>query len=116
MASRIVGDVFPAQRWSRLAGDSEELRDHLLTAAALDGGVPGECAEQRGAQATVDHAETTDSDFVSIVEPRRGQLCGDRRGQITQSFHPTSLGHRPLGTRHYVPARACPCKLLDYVI
>jgi hypothetical protein len=26
------------------------LRDHPLTAAALDGGVPGECAEQRGAQ------------------------------------------------------------------
>jgi hypothetical protein len=31
-------------------------------------------------EAGVNHAETTDSNFVSIVESRCGELPGDRRG------------------------------------
>jgi hypothetical protein len=115
--ANIVGNVFPTQPWSRLTSDSEKLRNHLLTAAALDGGVPGECIEQRGAQTVnVGGGGRTLANFVSIVEHRRGQLRGDQRGQIRPSFHRIGFDYRRLGTRHSVPVRAYPCNLLDNVI
>src|SRR5271169_6065532 len=67
----VVGDANPAEV-SRFGGDPEELRDHLLTAAAFKGSVAGDGAKKRGAET------------VNVGRRRRGLAfeylgCGERR-------------------------------------
>ena len=59
--------------------------EHLDGHGALQGVLP----------AAVDRAETTASDHVSVIEPRRGQLRGDRGAQVILSRRRTEFGDEP---------------------
>ena len=75
----VVGNAGLAQVWRRLAGDAQELRHQLLTAAAFERGVAGQRGEQGGAQ-SVDvggpAGRITGEDFRSGERRRTGEGAG----------------------------------------
>ena len=75
----VVGNARLAQVWRRLAGDAQELRHQLFTAAALKRGVAGQRGEQGGAE-SVDVGgpawRIAGEDFGSGERRRTGEGAG----------------------------------------